>query len=191
MRLSARRGLSLLALVLGTGCLLYGAYIPAKARLAQVLLDAAWERRLAGAPDTRPWPWADTRPLARLRQPRLGIDQVVLEGASGRVLAFGPAHVPGSAWPGEAGNVVISGHRDTHFSWLAALRDGDELVLETQDGRDLHYRVKHTAVHHETEVALLDPLAGDQLRLLTCYPFEAVVAGTPQRYVVTALPAPS
>lgn len=191
MRLSSPGRISLLALVMGTGFFLYGAYIPAKAWLAQVLLEAAWDRRLAGAVDTRPWPWADTRPLARIRQPRLGIDQIVLEGASGRVLAFGPGHILGSASPGETGNVVISGHRDTHFHWLADVRDGDELLLETQDGRDLRYRVEHTAIHHETEVGLLDPLAGDQLRLLTCYPFEAVVAGTPQRYVVTALPSPS
>jgi sortase A len=176
---------------MGTGFFLYGAYIPAKACLAQMLLDAAWDRRLAGAVDTRPWPWADTRPLARLRQARLGIDQIVLEGASGRVLAFGPGHISASARPGEAGNVVISGHRDTHFRWLAALRGGDELVLETRDGRELRYRVEDTAVHHESEVALLDPLAGDQLRLLTCYPFDEVASGTPQRYVVTALPSPS
>lgn len=191
MRLSSPGRTSLLALLMGTGLFLYGAYIPAKAWLAQTLLDAAWGRRLAGAVDTRPWPWADTRPLARLRQARLGIDQIVLEGASGRVLAFGPGHISASARPGEAGNVVISGHRDTHFRWLAALRGGDELVLETRDGRELRYRVADTAVHHESEVALLDPLAGDQLRLLTCYPFDAVASGTPQRYVVTALPSPS
>jgi len=180
---------SLLALAMGTGFLLYGAYIPAKACLAQVLLDAAWERRLAGAADSPPWPWADTMPLARLSQPRLGIDQIVLEGASGRVLAFGPGHILGSARPGEAGNVVISGHRDTHFRWLARVRSGDALMLQTDDGRNLHYRVAQTAVHHETDIGLLDPLDGDQLRLLTCYPFDAVAAGTPQRYVVTALPS--
>lgn len=191
MRSSTRGRISLLALLMGVGFLSYGAYIPAKAWLAQVLLETAWERRLAGAADSRPWPWADTRPLARLRQPRLGIDQIVLEGASGRVLAFGPGHVSGSAQLGEAGNVVISGHRDTHFRWLAALRDGDELMLETQSGEVRRYRVGYSAIHHEADVGLLDPFAGDQLRLLTCYPFDAVVAGTPQRYVVTAFPSPS
>ena len=180
---------SIFALLLGAGFLLHGAYIPAKAWVAQVLLDAAWERRLAGATDSRPWPWADTVPLARLRQPRLGIDQIVLQGASGRVLAFGPGHILGSARPGEAGNVVISGHRDTHFRWLAQLQSGDELLLQTDDGRKLLYRVARTAVHHESEIGLLDPLEGDQLRLLTCYPFDSVTAGTPQRYVVTALPS--
>ena len=187
MKLLALPRISLFALVLGTGFLLNGAYIPAKAWVAQVLLDVAWDRRLGGAADSRPWSWADTMPLARLRQPRLGIDQIVLEGASGRVLAFGPGHIPGSAPPGEAGNVVISGHRDTHFRWLAQVQSGDELMLQTDDGRNLLYRVAQTSVHHESDIGLLDPLEGDQLRLLTCYPFDAVAAGTSQRYVVTAL----
>jgi len=189
VKLFALPRISLFAFILGTGFLLHGAYIPAKAWVAQVLLDEAWDRRLAGAADSRPWPWADTMPLARLRQPRLGIDQIVLEGASGRVLAFGPGHVVGSARPGEAGNVVISGHRDTHFHWLAQVRSGDELLLQTNDGRNLHYRVAQTSIHHESDIGLLDPLEGHQLRLLTCYPFDAVAAGTPQRYLVTALPS--
>jgi sortase A len=189
MRRCSLSCLSGLALMLGTGLLLYGSYIPAKAWLAQRLLDTAWERRLAGDRPVRPWPWADTSPLARLQQPRLGVDQIVLEGASGRVLAFGPGHVGGSARPGRAGNVVISGHRDTHFRWLAELEGGDALILESADGRQRNYRVVDTAIHHETDTGLLDPLAGDQLRLLTCYPFDAVDPGTDLRYVVTALPA--
>jgi sortase A len=176
-------------LLSGVALVSYAGYIPAKAWLAQRLLDHAWERRLEGDSEARPWPWADTLPVARLTQARLGIGQIVLSGASARVLAFGPAHVTGSARPGETGNVVISGHRDTHFRWLASLRDGDRLHLETDDGRKLGYRVAHLAVHHERDVGLLDPLAGDQLRLLTCYPFDAIDPGTPQRYVVTALPA--
>ena len=180
--------ISLLALLIGAAYLAYGSYIPAKAWLAQQLLYSAWERRVAGGALARPWPWADTVPVARLRQPRLGIDQVVLHGASGRVLAFGPGHVVGSSRPGDAGNVVISGHRDTHFRWLAELRPGDRLLLETGQGQR-EFRVAETLVHDETDTDLLDPLAGDQLRLLTCYPFDAVTTGTRQRFVVTALPA--
>jgi sortase A len=175
-------------LVAGAVFLARGAYIPAKAWLAQLLLETAWERRLDGDADARPWPWADTRPIARLKQERLGIAQIVLAGASGRVLAFGPGHVTGTARPGESGNVVISGHRDTHFRWLAGLQAGDRLSLETDDGRRLRYEVAQTSVHHESDVGLLNPLDGDQLRLLTCYPFDAVAPGTPERFVVTALP---
>ncbi len=185
-----RRRLVLPALLVGVLCFGYAGYIPAKAWLAQRLLDHAWERRLAGSVQVRPWPWADTRPAARLVQPRLNIDQIVLDGASGRVLAFGPGHVVGSARPGERGNIVLSGHRDTHFRWLDRLVLGDELVLKTVDGGQRRYRVGRLAVHHESEVALLDAHAGDQLRLLTCYPFDAIDPGTTERFVVTAFPAP-
>lgn len=184
-----RSRLVLLALIGGIGLLLHGAYIPAKAWLAQQLLERTWQRRLAGQPAEAPWPGADMRPLARLRQPRLDVTQVVLDGASGRVLAFGPGHVTGSARPGEHGNIVISGHRDTHFRWLRDLQDGDLLTLETGGGTVRRYTVTRAAVHHETEVDLLDPLAGEQLRLFTCYPFDALNPGTPLRYVVTALPS--
>ena len=183
-----RYRLALLALVGGIGLLLHGAYIPAKAWLAQQLLDRAWERRLAGQAAAAPWPGADMRPLARLRQPRLDVTQVVLDGASGRVLAFGPGHVAGSALPGAHGNIVISGHRDTHFRWLRDLHDGDLLLLESDDGATRCYTVSGTAVHHESDVGLLDPLADEQLRLLTCYPFDGLYPGTPLRYVVTARP---
>ncbi|MFP6625625.1 MAG: sortase, partial [Deltaproteobacteria bacterium] len=90
-------------------------YIHAKAELSQVLLKRAWARTLEYGEPSRPWPWADTWPVARLRVPRLGIDQVVLAGASGASLAFAPGHLSGTASPGETGSTVISGHRDTHF----------------------------------------------------------------------------
>lgn len=175
-------------LLAGIGFTLAGAYIPAKAWLAQRLLESAWERRLHGDRAARPWPWADTTPVARLIQPRLGVRQIVLQGASGRVLAFGPGHVNGSANPGSDGNIVLSAHRDTHFRWLAELRNGDRLALQSDDGRTRHYVVANLAVHHESELDLLDPLEGDQLRLMTCYPFDALRPGTDRRYVVTALP---
>ena len=96
-----------------------GLYIPAKAVVAQQLLQLAWERAQDGARAARSWPWADTPPVARLIVPELDIDQIVLEGASGRTLAFGPGVLPGSVPPGDAGHIVISGHRDTHFRFLA------------------------------------------------------------------------
>jgi len=187
---NGRRLLSVAALLLGLGALAHAAYIPAKAWLAQQLLETAWRHRPPNGPAARPWAWADTRPLARLRQDRLGVDQIVLDGASGRVLAFAPGHVAGSARPGESGNVVFSGHRDTHFAWLAGLRLGDDLEMETAAGQRLQYRVERTRVHHESDVGLLEPGSGDQLRLLTCYPFDAVRPGTPWRYVVTASRVP-
>jgi sortase A len=76
------------------------AYIHAKALLAQALLARAWDRTLAGERAVRPWPWADMHPIARLRAPAHGRDLIVLDGASGQALAFGPAHIVGTALPG-------------------------------------------------------------------------------------------
>jgi len=178
-------------LVLSAGLVLLGKglYLPAKAQVAQWLLESAWNRTAEGVV-VRPWQWADTWPVARLRQPRLGIDQIVLAGASGRVLAFGPGHVQASALPGSEGNVVFSGHRDTHFRWLERLHKGDTLELQVPDGRVLKYAVRRMAVHDQRDTYLLDPMGQRGLRLLTCYPFDAMVAGGEQRYVVEALPLP-
>jgi len=188
MLVRARFGLAIIALTVGILCLAQAAYIPAKAWLSQRLIAVAWHGRDEAGETRRPWPWADTVPIARLHQPRLAVEQYVLQGASGRNLAFGPAHVGVSSAPSQSGNIVISGHRDTHFAWLRDLQPGDELLLERRDRRWRRYRVAETSVHHERESGLVDPLAGDQLRLLTCYPFVQVDPGTPWRYLITAFP---
>ncbi len=163
-----------------------GAWIHAKAMLAQYLISDAWEQQLKGTSKPRPWPWADTWPVARLQAPALGVDQFVLAGASGRTLAFGPGQVPGTALPGEPGNSVISGHRDTHFRWLRILRQGDELRVQGMDGGWRRYRVRAGEVVRETDTRILQPAGRDVLHLVTCYPFDALVPGGALRYVVTA-----
>ncbi len=167
----------------GALCLGQGLYIPAKAAAAQVLLRLAWAR--TGATPARPWPWAHTWPVARLLVPRMGIDEIVLAGAEGAALAFAPGHVDGSAAPGEPGNVVLAGHRDTVFRFLRELRLGDELWLETGAHRRRRFVVRETAVVHEDDTRVLAP-ARDVLTLVTCYPFDAVRPGGPLRYVVRA-----
>ena len=116
-------------------------WIHAKAILAQVLIKHAWAQTTDGAARVRPWGWADTWPVARLSVPRLGIDQIVLAGASGRTLAFGPAHLGYSPDPGAAGNAVISGHRDTHFKFLGELAAGDEIVVTADHGFAAAYEI--------------------------------------------------
>ena len=98
-----------------------GAYIPAKAWLAQELMQHAWTRAGEGEARPVPWPWADTWPVARLSAMAGDVNLIVLAGGSGRTLAFGPGHLSASAMPGTAGNSVIAGHRDTHFNFLQHL----------------------------------------------------------------------
>lgn len=163
------------------------AYIHAKAVFAQHLLETAWTESLHGQKEVKPWPWADTWPVARLSVPDLGISRIVLAGASGSSLAFGPGHLFGSSPPGEMGNIIISGHRDTHFSFLEQLKSGSRLQLQSHN---------NTKTYHVTEIAVIDITTTriiptdteNKLLLITCYPFNAIQAGGPLRYVVIAEP---
>lgn len=165
-----------------------GSWIYAKARLAQYLLQRAWSRTLAGDVTTKPWPWADTWPVARLIVPTQHIDQIVLEGAYGRTLAFGPGHVESADSIQAASTVILTGHRDTHFRFLKRLQLNDVIELETVEGIRRRYRVKDRRIL-DSRRASIDTAQGQaQLVLVTCYPFDAIQTGGPLRYVVTALP---
>ena len=182
------RRLAISALLLaGLALLGEGLWIPAKAELAQLLLERAWDRSRRGEEQVAPWPWADTWPLARLRVTEQKGDLFVLSGASGRNLAFGPAHVAGTSPPGSAGNCVLAGHRDTHFAFLEDLAAGDLLWLETPNGATRRYQIEGAAVVHESDVSPLEPAVEPTLTLITCFPFDATLPGGPLRYVVQAV----
>ncbi|SDJ68968.1 class GN sortase [Microbulbifer yueqingensis] len=173
-------------LVLAAAWLLFdSAWLIAKARLAQYLIDAAWQRQVHNGEVVRPWPWADTWPVARLRLGG-GRPLVVLAGSSGQALAFGPGLVENSGEPGSAERTtVIAAHRDTHFGPLRKVRAGARLGLQDRHGRWHHYQVRETRVV-DSRRERLPILAGPGLMLVTCYPFDALVAGGPQRFVVFA-----
>ena len=163
-----------------------GAYIPAKAWVAQELMQRAWRRAEAGEENTAPWPWADTWPVARLSAKGGDIDLIVLEGGSGRTLAFAPGHLSASVLPGEIGNSIIAGHRDTHFQFLQYLKKGESIMLETAEGRRHLYQVTGIDVVDSRRGSLVLDTDAPMLSLVTCYPFAAVEAGGPMRFVVTA-----
>lgn len=183
-----RRRVAVLVLLLALVLWGRGGWLYAKAGLAQVLLEQAWERTVeaGGTEDFVPWPWADTYPVARVEAPRLGVRRIVLAGSSGRTLAFGPGHVAGTAFPGEPGHAAVGGHRDTHLAFLQKLRPGDELVVETRHGERRRYRVDHWEVVDHRDTGVLVDVGEARLSLITCYPFESVVPGGPLRYVVSA-----
>jgi sortase A len=161
------------------------AYIHAKALLAQVLLERAFTATLATGKQTKPWSWADTWPVARIAVPRLGEQAIVLAGASGQALAFGPGHVEHTPEPGEPGTAIYSAHRDTHFAFLKEMRIGDQIVVTRRDGAHRTFRVTQTSVVR-WDASGLDPLApGRHLVLATCWPFSARTTG-PLRYLVHA-----
>jgi sortase A len=186
-RCSRAAGLIQSAFVLASvGFGIDAAWIPVKARVAQFLLQRAWASTMQGGAEVKPWPWADTWPLGRLRMEQHGVDLIVLAGASGRTLAFGPGHVDGTARPGHTGNVVLSGHRDTHFRFLEWVQPGELVWLDAADGSAQTYRVTARHVVYADDVYVLDGDGDAALTLITCYPFDAVLPGGPLRYVVRA-----
>jgi sortase A len=178
---------ALLVLLALAGLTLFGqgAYIHAKALLAQVLLERAFEKTIATGRETKPWSWADTWPVARIEVKRLHARAIVLSGSSGQALAFGPGHVERTANAGERGVAVYSAHRDTHFAFLKNVVVGDEINVMRSDGKQFHYRVDATSVVR-FDASGIDPIAGGhKLVLSTCWPFDAVTQG-PERYLVHA-----
>jgi sortase A len=173
-------------LCLGFWQLGQGAYIPAKAWLAQELMQRAWVRTGAGEERATPWPWADTWPVARLTAKQRDVDLIVLAGGSGRTLAFGPGHLSASAMPGETGNAIIGGHRDTHFQFLRKVEVGELLGMETTRGQRHIYKVVGVDIVDSRKGSLVLDTDAAMLTLVTCYPFDALEAGGPLRYVVTA-----
>lgn len=173
----------------GLAVMAQGLAVPAKARVAQVLLDRAFARSLAEGHPVRPWPWADTMPVARLTLPRLGASDVVLSGGSGQALAFGPTVVPnrraGGGGGAGAGVTIMAAHRDTHFAFLRNARAGDAIDVQAIDGIHRRYRVTgFQVVRWDGFAAPRDP-ARPLLALVTCYPFGATEHG-PLRFVVWA-----
>jgi sortase A len=178
---------AIVALCLALWQLGQGTYIQAKAWLAQVLIKQAWARTLEGEQHAKPWPWADTWPVARISVPGRDIERFVLAGANGRTIAFGPGHVFGTPLPGEAGNSVVGAHRDTHFAFLRELRPGEEIVVAKSAATTRRYRVSGAEIVDKSETRVLAQPPGEtRLTLVTCYPFDALRAGGPLRYVVTA-----
>ena len=174
----------LLALV---GLILFGqgAYIHAKALLAQMLLQRAFDQTIATGQVTKPWSWADTWPVARIEVKRIGASAIVLAGSSGQALAFGPGHVELTADAGERGVAVYSAHRDTHFAFLRNVKIGDEIDVTRDDGKTFRYRADGSSVVR-FDASGIDPLSdGYELVLSTCWPFDALTSG-PERYLLHA-----
>lgn len=186
LRATVIMGLVLATSVIGLWQTGSGMWIYVKARLAQVLLQQAWAGTLAGNQDVKPWPWADTWPVARLIVPSHGIDQIVLEGAYGRTLAFGPGRLEASAQLGQEGATVLTGHRDTHFRFLERLQQGDVIALQNRRGQWIHFTVRDHQIVDSRTASISTDERRTQLVLVTCYPFDAIVPGGPLRYVVTA-----
>ena len=185
-----RRGISVLTIVVATTFGIWqlgeGAYIYVKAQLAQYLLLSAWQETKRTKNEVKPWSWADTWPVAKLEVSAHNVELIVLAGDTGRTLAFGPGYNLASVKPGDTGNSIISAHRDTHFEFLRHLKLRDKIVIENQQGNKKVFTVNKIEIVDSRNSSV--GTGGDiaTLTLVTCYPFDALQAGGPLRYVVEA-----
>ena len=182
---SIKNFIILIILVIGAWQFGSGSYIYAKAHLAQYLLNNAWSKTLQGEKKVKPWNWADTYPIAKLTFVKSKQSYLVLEGGTGRTMAFGPGHLSASPLPGNGGNSVIVGHRDTHFKMLKNLTLNDKIHVEIPD-KQVHYRVIDSFIVDQSQIEVMQDYGIEQLTLITCYPFDTLRAGGPLRYVVQA-----
>ncbi|MBO1255456.1 class GN sortase [Alteromonas sp. 5E99-2] len=162
---------------------LSGSYIYVKAQVAQYLIQWAWQKTKIEHIRQPPWSWADTYPVAKItigEQPLY-----ILSGSTGRTLAFGPGHMSSTVLPGEVGNSVISGHRDTHFAILENIEVGDEIRIESEFTQT-KFEVTDILVVHQSTMAVTKNSADKMLTLITCYPFNSLKLNPEMRFIVQA-----
>jgi sortase A len=123
--------------------------------------------------------------VARITIPRLKLSAIVLHGSDDQTLRRAPGHLENTAIPGEVGNAVIAGHRDTFFRPLEHIKIGDDIYLETTTGR-FHYTAASTRVVKPQDLSVLDPTDEPTLTLITCFPFW-VFGDAPDRFIVRAV----
>jgi sortase A len=151
-----------------------------KSRLAQLLLDRAWRLMRNGEARARPWPWADSWPVARLS----GADGAVYVLAHAACTVYGPGLVGGSAAPGGPGNSIIAGDRWTPTRFLQLLAN-DNVTVETAEGATRRYRIIDRRVLDARHIEPLPACDLPMLTLVTDYPFDGSSGAL--RYVATAI----
>jgi sortase A len=122
--------------------------------------------------------------IGRMKIRRLGLDAIFVQGDSPRILRHAIGHISSTTLPGESGNVVLTGHRDTFFRSLRGVRQGDTIEIKTLDG-EFFYKVDWTETVSPNDVEVLQPSKVNTLTLVTCFPFY-YVGPAPTRFIVRA-----
>jgi sortase A len=186
------RGVERTLIILGVMALGYAGWVSIESVLYQSFENRELEKILASAP-ARPARNAPSAParvvapgstLGRIEIPRLGVTAIVRAGSDTRTLQLAVGHIPGTAYPGEDGNVGLAGHRDTFFRRLRDIQPDDAIHVVTPEGR-FTYRVQRTNIVQPSDTWVLDATTQPSLTLVTCYPF-SYVGAAPERFVVRA-----
>jgi sortase A len=169
-------------LAVGLLALGYAAYVVIDATTYQTIALRRFERARQTA-SAEP-PLVDGGPIGEIRIPRLGLAAMVLQGDSTAILRHAVGHLAETALPGESGNVVLAGHRDTLFRPLESVQVGDVITLNTRSGA-FTYLVESTSVVPPTDLQVIQPTGRRTLTLITCFPF-AYIGPAPNRFIVRA-----
>ena len=195
MRRKTAAGIALV--VAGAGLVAWAGNAYARGWLAQDRARSEWEQRVARAEVERGRALAtgsargesvEGAPVARLVIAKIALDDIVLEGVTPAALNGGPGHLPGSALPGEAGNAVISAHRDRHFKRLGELSIGDTISTQTLTDSVSWLIVSRRVVNREAPAIRAE--RGQVLTLTTCWPI-GYIGGAPDRLILRAVPLAS
>jgi len=173
-------------LITGSLLCLHGSWLPVKSWLSQQLISYSWHQTSSTQQKSRPWPWADTYPIAELSFQRLDKSVVVLNGGDPTTLAFSAGAI--APFNRVFGNqpFVVAGHRDSHFSFLDRIFMNDIISLADKQGQSQLYQVEAIDIV-DASTGELPILADDSsLVLITCYPFNNLSSNSNERYVITA-----
>jgi sortase A len=122
--------------------------------------------------------------ITLLSIPKINLQAAILEGTTHKSLMLAPGHLENTVWPGEAGNSVIAGHRDTFFRHVHELNKGDDIYVR-HGGRVYHYVVISKSIVAPDDVGVTYPTKDTRLTLVTCYP-TYYIGPAPKRLIVVA-----
>ena len=181
-------------LIIGSLLCIHASWLPTKAWLSQELISYSWQQSMTlqnslAKPSVvaiKPWPWADTFPIAKLQFKRLEENIVVLNGGDPTTLAFSAGAVAPFNQTNNGKPFVVAGHRDSHFAFLEDVLMKDVISMTDQHGKSQLYQVEAIDIV-DASSGELPILANDSsLILITCYPFESIGSDANERYVITA-----
>jgi sortase A len=179
-----RRRLSAILLLSGAAALGYVGFQYGATLVEQRHLQALWmqQQRISSATIRRTSAAVRENSLTRLTVPSIDLSAVIVEGTDPLSLLIGPGHLTGTALPGEAGNAVVSAHRDTFFRNIVYLKRGDQILVE-RDGHKFTYAVEGFRIVKPADLSVIAPTRDNRLTLITCDP-AYYLGAAPQRLVV-------
>lgn len=178
--------LSTFLIICALAIILYSLWLPSKAWLSEQLIYHSWQQAQKNKGPVKPWPWADTVPIAKLSLNRIRRSIILLKGVDPTSLAFSAGVMHQYSTFDRKSPIVVAGHRDTHFAFIQEVLMKDIISLTDKFGRNHLYEVDELIVVDSEQYELAIDTLGTDLLLITCYPFNALTQGGSLRYVVKA-----